>query len=68
MLFLTALEADANDVELRYRFATWYKKLGHGGRAIPQLKMVLATDPSHGAAWRDLGELEAAEGGPGRRR
>ncbi len=67
-LFLAALEADPNDVELRYRFATWYKKLGHGNRAILQLKRVLASDSSHAAAWRDLGELEAAEGGPGRRR
>ncbi len=37
-------------------------------KGIYQLKLVLATDPSHAAAWRDLGELEASEGGPGRPR
>lgn len=67
-LFLSTLEADSKDVELRHRLATWYKKLGLGARAILQLKLVLATDSSHAAAWRDLGELEAAEGGPGRPR
>lgn len=67
-LFLSTLEAGAKDVELRYRLAVWYKKLGLGPRAILQLKLVLATDSSHAAAWRDLGELEASEGGPGRPR
>jgi len=67
-LFLSTLATDAKDNELRYRLAIWYKKLGLGARAILQLKLVLATDSSHAAAWRDLGELEAAEGGPGRPR
>jgi hypothetical protein len=67
-LFVSTLETDAKDNELRYRLAIWYKKLGLGARAILQLKLVLATDSSHAAAWRDLGELEAAEGGPGRPR
>jgi hypothetical protein len=65
MMFLKTLEEDAKDNELRYRLATWYKKLGLGARAIVQLKVVLEVDSSHAAAWRDLGELEAAErGGP----
>jgi hypothetical protein len=67
-MFLTTLEENAKDNELRYRLATWYKKLGLGTRAILQLKRVLDVDPEHAAAWRDLGELEAADGGPRRPR
>jgi Domain of unknown function (DUF4388) len=68
-MFLTTLEEDAKDNEVRYRLATWYKKLGLGARAIVQLKVVLEVDSSHAAAWRDLGELEASErGGPRRPR
>jgi hypothetical protein len=68
-MFLGTLEEDAKDNELRYRLATWYKKLGLGARAIVQLKVVLEVDSSHAAAWRDLGELEASEhGGPRRPR
>jgi hypothetical protein len=67
-MFLKTLEEDAKDNELRYRLATWYKKLGLGKRAILQLKVVLDVDPEHAAAWRDLGELEAADGGPRRPR
>ena len=66
-MFLKTLEEAPKDNELRYRMATWYKKLGQGGRAIRQLKSVLEVDSTHAAAWRDLGELEAAErGGPRR--
>jgi hypothetical protein len=68
-MFLTTLDEDPKDNEVRYRLATWYKKLGLGARAIVQLKVVLEVDTSHAAAWRDLGELEASErGGPGRSR
>src|SRR4029453_19163842 len=63
-MFLKTLEENAKDNELRYRLATWYKKLGLAKRAILQLKLVLDVDPEHAAAWRDLGELEAAGGGP----
>ncbi len=66
-MFLKTLEEAPKDNELRHRLATWYKKLGLGARAIVQLKIVLEVDSSHAAAWRDLGELEAAErGGPRR--
>jgi hypothetical protein len=67
-MFLKTLGENAKDNELRYRLATWYKKLGLGTRAIHQLKVVLDVDPEHAAAWRDLGELEAADGGPRRPR
>jgi tetratricopeptide (TPR) repeat protein len=67
-MFLKTLEENPKDNELRYRLATWYKKLGLGTRALLQLKKVLDVDPEHAAAWRDLGELEAAEGGPRRPR
>jgi hypothetical protein len=61
-LFLTALEKEPGDVELRYRLATYYRRAGMGARAILQLRLVLSADPSHAGAWRDLGELEAGEG------
>jgi tetratricopeptide (TPR) repeat protein len=63
--FTTALEAEPGDVELRYALASYYRRAGLGGRALLQLRLVLSADPSHAAAWRDLGELEAA--GPRRR-
>lgn len=67
-LMLGLLAEDARDVELRYRLAMSYKKAGIAARAILQLKQVLATDPGHAAAWRDLAELEAIESGGGKRR
>lgn len=67
-LMLGLLEEDARDVELRYRLAMSYKKAGIAARAIVQLKQVLATDPGHAAAWRDLAELEASESAGGKRR
>ena len=60
--FLTALEADAKDVELRYRLAGYYRRAGMAAKALLQLRLVVEADPSHAAAWRDLGELEAGEG------
>jgi hypothetical protein len=66
--FQVALQADPRDQELRYRLACWYKKNGFGSRAISQLRTIVNADPSHVAAWRDLAELEAKEGGPGRGR
>jgi hypothetical protein len=67
-LMLGLLDEDARDVELRYRLAMSYKKAGVAARAIVQLKQVLATDPGHAAAWRDLAELEASESGGGKGR
>ena len=65
--FLATLEAWPKDAELRYRLATYYRRAGMGARAILQLRLVLSADPSHAAAWRDLGELEAGEGRRGGR-
>jgi hypothetical protein len=64
--FLTTLEAIPRDSELRHRLATYYRRAGMTARAILQLRLVLSADPSHAAAWRDLGELEAGEGRRGR--
>jgi len=60
--FLAVLEQRSDDVELRHRLATYYRRAGMTARAILQLRLVLKADPSHAAAWRDLGELEAGEG------
>jgi len=64
--FLKALEGDPDDVELRHRLATYYRRSGMSGRAMTQLRLVLSVDPGHAGAWRDLGELEAGEGRRGR--
>lgn len=64
--FLTALEADPSDVELRYALASYYRRGGLAARAMLQLRLVLSADPSHAAAWRDLGELEAGVARRGR--
>jgi hypothetical protein len=58
-LFLSALERQPNDVELRYALASYYRRSGFAARAVLQLRLVLSADPGHAAAWRDLGELEA---------
>jgi tetratricopeptide (TPR) repeat protein len=60
-LFLAALEKEPQDVELRYALASYYRRSGLAARAILQLRLVLSADPGHAGAWRDLGELEAAE-------
>lgn len=59
LLFLSALEADRRDVELRYALGSYYRRSGLNGRALLHLRLVVSADPSHAAAWRDLGELEA---------
>jgi hypothetical protein len=63
---LAALETDSKDVELRHRLATYYRRAGMTARAMLQLRLILSVDPGHAGAWRDLGELEAAEGKRGR--
>jgi tetratricopeptide (TPR) repeat protein len=65
--FLKTLEALPRDSELRHRLAIYYRRAGMSARAILQLRLVLSADPSHAAAWRDLGELEAGEGRRGGR-
>jgi hypothetical protein len=57
--FLAALEVEPGDVELRYALGSYYRRSGLNGRALMHLRLVLSADPSHAAAWRDLGELEA---------
>jgi hypothetical protein len=58
-LLLSTLERDAQDVELRYALASYYRRAGMAARAMLQLRLVLSGDSGHAAAWRDLGELEA---------
>ena len=60
-LFLTSLEREPQDAELRYALACYYRRSGMAARAMLQLRLVLSADSGHAAAWRDLGELEAGE-------
>jgi hypothetical protein len=60
-LLLDLLEGEAQDTELRYALASYYRRAGMAARAILQLRLVLSADSSHAAAWRDLGELEAGQ-------
>jgi tetratricopeptide (TPR) repeat protein len=64
--FLKALEIQPKDLDLRYRLAAYYRRVGMPARAILQLKIVLGRDPHHAPAWRDLAELEKASGKPRR--
>jgi hypothetical protein len=56
--FLRALSQDPRDHDLRYQFATYYRKAGLKARAILQLRLVVGGEPGHAAAWRDLRDLE----------
>jgi tetratricopeptide (TPR) repeat protein len=60
--FLTALEQDPYDIELRYRLAAYYRKAGLPTRAMTQLNLVLSQDPRHEKALRDLEALQAESG------
>jgi tetratricopeptide (TPR) repeat protein len=60
--FLTALEQDPHDVELRYRLAVYYRKTGLPTRAMAQLNLVLSQNPRHEGAARDLQALESEAG------
>ena len=60
--FLTALEQDPHDVELRYRLAVYYRKAGLPTRAMAQLNLVLSQNPRHEGASRDLQALESEAG------
>ncbi|HEV8253664.1 MAG TPA: DUF4388 domain-containing protein [Vicinamibacteria bacterium] len=55
--FLAALEFDPTDIELRYAFGLYYKKAGLPARAAAHLRAVLAADPRHEGARRELQEL-----------
>jgi tetratricopeptide (TPR) repeat protein len=60
--FLTSLEQDPHDVELRYRLSAYYRKAGLPTRAMTHLNIVLTQDPNHERARRDLEGLEAETG------
>jgi hypothetical protein len=55
--FLAALESDPTDIELRYAFGLYYKKAGLAARAAAHLRAVLAADPNHERARRELQEV-----------
>ena len=59
--FRLALEKTPSDSGLRYAFASYYRRAGMTARALLHLRLVLSTDPEHAAAWRELGEMEAAQ-------
>ena len=59
--FLVALEQDPGDVELRYRLAAYYTRLGLPARARVHLQAVLKANPEHEGAQRDLGHLESSD-------
>jgi tetratricopeptide (TPR) repeat protein len=61
--FLAVLEADPSDSDLRYRFASYYKRCGLTGQAALQLQSVLAVDPGNEAAVRDLAILQSKRRG-----
>jgi tetratricopeptide (TPR) repeat protein len=60
--FLTALEQDPHDIELRYRLAAYYRKAGLPTRAMTQLNLVLSQEPRHEKSLRDLEALQAESG------
>ena len=62
--FLTALSRDPRDHDLRYQFASYYRKAGLTARAILQLRLVVGVEPGHAAAWRDLRDLEGTVDAP----
>lgn len=55
--FLAALEMEPGDLETRYRFALYYKRAGLPKRAVAQLQAVLAAQPRHEGARRELKAL-----------
>jgi tetratricopeptide (TPR) repeat protein len=59
--FLIALEQDSADVDLRYRLAVYYMRLGLPARARVHLQAVLRSNPEHEGAQRDLSHVESAD-------
>jgi tetratricopeptide (TPR) repeat protein len=55
--FIKALELDPHDLDLRYRLALYYRRLGLAARAQVQLEAVLAAYPEHDGARRELQAL-----------
>lgn len=60
--FLTTLELDPGDAELRYELAMYYRKAGLKARAIAQLQGVLETAPRHFEAREALKTLGGTAG------
>jgi len=56
--FLVALEQEPGDVDLRYRLARYYRRLGLPARALVHLRTVLRTDPDHAGAAHELATIE----------
>jgi tetratricopeptide (TPR) repeat protein len=57
--FLVALEKDPGDVDLRFRLATYYTRLGLPARARVHLEAVLKADAEHEGAQRELARLDS---------
>ena len=47
---------------LRYSLATQYLKQGDAARAIEHAEVAVSLDPDYSAAWRVLGQAQAADG------
>jgi tetratricopeptide (TPR) repeat protein len=60
--FITALELQPGDVELRYRLALYYRKAGLPQRAILHLQVILSANPEHEGAIREWKALSGAGG------
>jgi tetratricopeptide (TPR) repeat protein len=58
--FLAALEQEPGDVDLRYRLARYYRRLGLPARALVHLRTVLRSDPDHAGAAHELTLIEEA--------
>jgi len=56
--FVAALEVDPRDLELRFRFAQFYKRTGLPARALVQLHALLAMAPDHPEARREMKALQ----------
>ena len=56
--FLVALEQDAQDLDLRFRLGVYYRRMNLPARAVVHLRAVVAADPEHLGALRELAALE----------
>ncbi len=57
--FLTVLERDPRDAELRFKLALYYKRAGHLKRALAQLQTVLSDAPQMERAREEMASIEA---------
>jgi hypothetical protein len=56
--FLVALEQDPQDLDLRFRLGVYYRRMNLPARAVVHLRAVIAADPEHLGAQRELTALE----------